>query len=91
MTQLGEVGDMEELEIQPIDLSMKAIKELSTKWLVNAVKYISDNPGIIVNGFIRSGILGALDGEASEDSSVVDDQEITQELDSDDFEADEDL
>ena len=90
LTQLGEVGDMEELEIQPIDLSMSAMKEVSAKWLVNAANYISDNPGIIVNGFIRSGILRVLDGETSEDSSVVDDQEITQELDSDDFEFDED-
>ena len=81
---------MEELEIQPLDLSMSAMKEVSAKWLVNAVIYIRDNPGIIVNGFIRSGILGALDGEASEDSRVVDDQDITQELDSDDFEPDED-
>ena len=91
LTQLGEVGDMEELEIQPIDISMSAMKEVSAKWLVSAVNYIRDNPGIIVNGFIRSGIMGALDGEESENSSVVDDQESTQEFDSDGFEHVEDV
>ena len=49
------------------------------------------NPGIIVNGFIHSGILGDLYGETSEDSSMVDDQEITSELDSDDFEPNENV
>lgn len=46
------------------------MKEVSGKWLVNAVSNISDNPGIIVSWFIRCGRLGALDGEASKDSSV---------------------
>ena len=51
LTQLGGVVDMEELGIQPINLSMSAMTELSSNWLVNAVNYPSHNPGIIVNEF----------------------------------------
>ena len=51
LTQLGEDGDMEDLEIQPIDLGMSAMKEVSAKWLVSAVKYISDNTQARTQGF----------------------------------------
>ena len=37
------------------------MKEISSKWLVDMAEYLSDNPQIIVNGFVRSGIPGALD------------------------------
>ena len=58
-----EVSDLDELEIEPIDLSMTTMKELSAKWLVNTATHISENPHIIVNGFVHSGIAEALDGQ----------------------------
>ena len=36
-------------------------KELSAGWLVEMFEHISGNPQFIVNGFIHSGISGALD------------------------------
>ena len=41
---------------------MPLMKEISVKWLVNMAQYFCDNPQIIANSFIRSGIPGALDG-----------------------------
>ena len=43
-------------------MGMPIMKEISAKWLVDTAEYMSDNPQIIVNGFIRSGIPGAVDG-----------------------------
>lgn len=44
------------------------LKELGAKWLVEMAQYFVDNPQIIVNGFIKSGITGALlvDGHQDE-------------------------
>ena len=62
MKQLEERDDdLQEAEIQPIEMGMPLMKEISAKWLVDMAQYLSDNPQIIVNGFIRSGIPGALD------------------------------
>ena len=65
----------------PIDLGMATLKELGAKWLVNTANYISNNPHIIVNGFLHTGIAEALDGQESNDQEVLEDD---QELDSDD-------
>ena len=54
--------DLEAAEIQPIEMGMPLMKEISAKWLVDMAQYLSDNPQIIANSFIRSGIPGALDG-----------------------------
>ena len=51
------------------------------KWLVNTVTHIAENPQVMVNGFIHSGITGALDGKETADLNV---PECDQELDSDD-------
>ena len=61
MEQL-EGQDIETSDIQPIDLRMTVLKEVGAKWLVEMATYFAENPKIIVNGFIRSGITGALDG-----------------------------
>ena len=57
--------NLEDLELQPINLGMPAMKELGAKWLANTAQYIIDNPQITVNGFLRSGITstGALSGQ----------------------------
>lgn len=61
-SQLQGVYDIESAEIQPIDLSMAVVKELSAHWLVEMAEYIAANPKFIVSGFHRSGIASALDG-----------------------------
>ena len=45
---------------------MTVLKEVGAKWLVEMAEHFEENPQIIVNGFIRSGITGALDGVDSE-------------------------
>ena len=60
------------------------LKELGAKWLVEMTEYISKNPEIIVNGFIRAGICGALDDKETEDHEEVD------EIESDDIDWSED-
>ena len=81
MAQLDDVADPEAIELQPIDLGLPALKELGAKWLVDMAAHISENPQIIVNGFIHSGITGALDGQQPAD---FDTPESDLELDSDD-------
>ena len=62
MKQL-EGRDIETSQLEPIDLTMGVMKEVREKWLVEIAQLFAENPRIIVNGFIRSGIAGALDGE----------------------------
>lgn len=81
--------DMDELEsakIEPIDLSMQAIKHISAKWLVDMAKYISNNPRFIVNGFQKSGITGAIDG-VMEDTTEDDNSNLTEGDDTEDAES----
>ena len=40
----------------PVELSLTNMKNISTKWLVEATKYIAGNPQFIVNGFVHAGI-----------------------------------
>ena len=68
-----DMDDLQAADIKPIDLSMQVVKQVGAKWLVEMADYISDNPQFIVNGFVRSGITGTLDGvlqdeEADDDS-----------------------
>ena len=62
-----DITDIETAEIKPIELGLPALKEIGAKWLVDMASYISRNPQFIVNGFIRSGITGALDAHYSGD------------------------
>ena len=62
MKQLEERDDLEAAEIQPIEMGMPLMKEISAKWLVDVAQYLSDNQQIIMNGFVHSGIPGAVDG-----------------------------
>ena len=56
----------EAVDLEPINLGLLMLKELGTKWLVEMAEHFEDNPQIIVNGFIRAGIVGALDQVSSE-------------------------
>lgn len=55
-----EAGDTDISDIDPINLGMPVMKELGAKWLVEMFNYLSDHPEFIVNGFLRSGITGAI-------------------------------
>lgn len=66
-----EVENFEEIELEPINLSMPVMKEVSAKWFVDMASYISDNPHIIVNGFISSGITDTFGGKI-DDIPIVD-------------------
>lgn len=48
MTQKG--------EFCPVDLTTVAMKHIGAKWLVKMFEHISNNPHLVVNGFIASGI-----------------------------------
>ena len=70
MKQLEERdNDLETAEIQPIEMGMSLMKGISVKWLVDRADYLSDNTQFIANGFIRSGIPGALDGPQEDTDS----------------------
>ena len=58
--------DIEAVELEPIPLPISVVKEVEAKWLVEMFEYFQNNPQIIVNGFLRSGISAALDNESIE-------------------------
>ena len=85
-----DIDDLEMVELQPIDLGLPALKEIGAKWLVDMASYVSENPQFIVNGFIRSGITGALDALETDDmEKLEDEQEIDSDIDSDIVESEE--
>ena len=52
MRQLeGRADDLDVAELQPMEMGMPIMKEISAKWLVDMAEYIRDNHQIIVNGF----------------------------------------
>ena len=65
--QTQPTSNIDDVVLEPVDLSMGEIKHVSAQWLVKMWEYIMDNPQFIVNGFIRSGICRALDGVTSDD------------------------
>ena len=57
--QLEDISDIETVVIQPVNLSMVAIKELSAKWLVGMSEYIADNcEWLALNGEEPAEIMG---------------------------------
>ena len=86
--------DIEALQIQPVDMSMPVMKELGARWLVEMYEYIVENPLMIVNGFIKSGILAALDRvddlNSSEFDEFEDDEYTDEDLDEQDDEQQDD-
>ena len=77
------MDELKNAEIEPIALSMQVVKHISAKWLVNMAEYISRNPQLIVHGFLKSGITGALD-EIMEDSTEGDNPGLIEGDDSED-------
>lgn len=62
-------GKDTDIILNPVDLSLPALKELGAKWLTEMAHYISNNPQFITNGFLKAGIPQAIDGEEEEDTS----------------------
>ena len=83
--QLLDVDDEDDVELQPVDLTLGVLQELGGKWMVEMVEYICKNPQFIVNGFVKAGILAALDGEDTDDNT-----EDEEESDDDDEEEESD-
>ena len=75
-------GQDVEVELQPVDLSLPALRDLGGQWLVEMSEYISDNPQIIVNGFLKSGITQAIDEVAIVDTDL-DEDDLSDEKSSD--------
>ncbi len=73
--------EIDNFELEPINLSMVCMKEVSADWLVQMFTYLADNPQFLVNGFLKSGINAALDGCLEDDNSMED--EVTSDNDSD--------
>jgi len=73
--QLDGEHAVEEQDVDTVDLGMTVMKEAGAKWLEEMFEYISDNPQFIVNGFIRAGITGALDGKSTDNEPLPDTQE----------------
>ena len=69
ITKQLEGQDIETAVLQPIDLSLPALKELGAKWMVELADYFGENPQIVVNGFVKAGIVQALDGQGFQDSN----------------------
>ena len=80
-----DMDDLEYAEIQPINLGMPILKEVGAKWLDGMAQYFTDNPHLIINGFIRSGISSAIDGVVNMGSE--DDNSSSEELDSSDIDS----
>ena len=67
--QLGD-HDIESVELEAIDLGLGNLKEIRGKWMVNMGSYIASNLQFTVNGFLKSGISGALDGHDDTDKAA---------------------
>ena len=81
-----DINEIETMALQPIDLSLAALKETSAKWFVGMASYLCDNPQFIVNGFISSGMTEASDGNMEDE----DDAESMDELQDDEYDSDTD-
>lgn len=55
--------DLETVELEPISLDLPCLKELGAKWLVEAANYMSENPQMIVRGFVKAGISSFLSND----------------------------
>lgn len=70
--------DLESTELEPISLDLAVLKELMAQWLVDMADYFAINPMIIVNGFVKAGITGALDGDIEKDEEDEEEEDDTE-------------
>ena len=83
-----EENDIESTALQPINLGLPMMKELGAKLMVEMAQYFADNPQIIVNEFIKAGIIGALGSHM--DIQDEPENDSTNDIDSEDNESDQD-
>ena len=84
--QLSDESDIQSTNLQPINLGLPLLKELGAKWMVEMSEYFAANPQIIVSGFVKAGIAGALDRK--EASDVQQEENTETESDFDEMESD---
>ena len=65
----------DDFQVQPVDLSMAAMKHIGARWLEEMHSYVKDNPQLIVNGFMKAGIPQAIDLFYEEESDEAEDVE----------------
>ena len=58
---------LQDVILEPIDLSMAVIKNISAKWFVEMAEYNGNNLQFIMNGFAKACIYQVLDGITSDD------------------------
>lgn len=70
-------------DIEPIKYPLPVMRELGAQWLASMHEYISDNPTIIVNGFLKAGILQAFSDveQVDGDSDTTDDNQSDTSMD----------
>ena len=85
-----QLNNSEDLQLQPVKLSLSSLKTIGAKWLVGMVDYIQDNPKIVVNGFRKSGILQALDEAYGNENEMEDTDEDFDDEDKDSSEIEDD-
>ena len=87
-------NDIESTELAPVDLSLPRLKVLGAKWILEMFHYLSHNPQIVVRGFQKAGIAGAVYGcEESDERQTDEDEAIlvySDESESDEGQTDED-
>ena len=76
-------ADFSTAGLNPVYLSMAAMKEITGQWLVGMYEYISNNLDFIVNGFLHSGISKALNGIIDDDLPQLDINDSDNEMSSD--------
>ncbi len=65
-------------ELLPINLSSVEMKHVGAKWILAMFEHISNNPHLIVNGFVASGITDSISSahlEADEEYDFTEDEE----------------
>ena len=83
-----EGDEIESTDVQPINLGLPTLKVLGANWMAEVAQYFTDNPQTMVNGFIKAGITGALDGQLDIQDEPENDN--TDEIDSNENESDQD-
>ncbi len=75
----------DEEELMPINLNSAEMKHLGAQWLVKMFDHMTDNPHLIVNGFIETGITESI---SKATQCIVDEEYDYSSTNDDDFESD---
>ena len=78
-----------EEQFLPVDLTTVVMKHVGAKWLVKMFERISNNPHLVVNGFIASGITDNITDDIEtvfkDDTEMI---ELSSEEDEDEYDTD---